>query len=81
MDIRKELGDRKKLIDSWLEDAIPGVDPYAKLLGTDNYRPGFGKGKVLNIDGIGQDKKAEINFENGGVKKLLLRLAKLKLLS
>jgi len=41
----------------------------------------FGKGKVLNIDGIGQDKKAEINFENGGVKKLLLRFAKLKLLS
>jgi geranylgeranyl diphosphate synthase type II len=34
MDIRKELGDRKKLIDSWLEDAIPSVDPYAKLLGT-----------------------------------------------
>tara|TARA_R100001369_G_scaffold22674_1_gene41284 strand:+ start:40812 stop:43004 length:2193 start_codon:yes stop_codon:yes gene_type:complete len=41
----------------------------------------FGKGKVLNIDGIGQDKKAEIHFENGGVKKLLLRFAKLKLLS
>jgi DNA helicase-2/ATP-dependent DNA helicase PcrA len=41
----------------------------------------FGKGKVLNIEGIGQDKKAEINFENGGVKKLLLRFAKLKLLS
>lgn len=41
----------------------------------------FGKGKVLNIDGIGQDKKAEIHFENGGVKKLLLRFAKLKVLS
>ncbi|UAB86272.1 UvrD-helicase domain-containing protein [Zunongwangia sp. SCSIO 43204] len=41
----------------------------------------FGKGKVLGIEGIGQDKKAEINFENGGIKKLLLRFAKLKLLS
>ena len=41
----------------------------------------FGKGQVLKIDGIGQDKKAEINFENGGIKKLLLRFAKLKLLS
>lgn len=41
----------------------------------------FGKGKVLKIEGIGQDKKAEINFENGGIKKLLLRFAKLKLLS
>ncbi|HSP11491.1 MAG TPA: UvrD-helicase domain-containing protein [Salegentibacter sp.] len=41
----------------------------------------FGKGKVLSIDGVGQDKKAEIDFENGGIKKLLLRFAKLKLLS
>ena len=41
----------------------------------------FGKGKVLKIEGVGQDKKAEIDFENGGIKKLLLRFAKLKLLS
>jgi DNA helicase-2/ATP-dependent DNA helicase PcrA len=38
----------------------------------------FGKGIVVNIEGVGQDKKAEIDFENGGVKKLLLRFAKLK---
>ncbi len=41
----------------------------------------FGKGKVLKINGIGQDKKAEIDFENGGIKKLLLKFAKLKVLS
>ena len=41
----------------------------------------FGTGKVLKIEGVGQDKKAEIDFENGGIKKLLLRFAKLKLLS
>lgn len=40
----------------------------------------FGKGKVLKLEGIGQDKKAEINFENGGIKKLLLRFAKLDVL-
>lgn len=40
----------------------------------------FGKGHVMKIDGVGQDKKAEINFENGGIKKLLLRFAKLKVL-
>ena len=39
----------------------------------------FGKGKVLNLEGKGQDIKAEINFENGGLKKLLLRFAKLKI--
>jgi DNA helicase-2/ATP-dependent DNA helicase PcrA len=37
----------------------------------------FGKGKVLKIEGVGSDVKAEINFEHGGVKKLLLRFAKL----
>jgi DNA helicase-2/ATP-dependent DNA helicase PcrA len=40
----------------------------------------FGKGEVLKIDGVGGDKKAEIRFENGGLKKLLLRFAKLKLI-
>jgi ATP-dependent DNA helicase UvrD/PcrA len=37
----------------------------------------FGKGEVLKIEGTGADVKAEIKFENGGVKKLLLRFAKL----
>ncbi|MEW7278910.1 UvrD-helicase domain-containing protein [Aquimarina sp. 2201CG1-2-11] len=39
----------------------------------------FGIGKVLRIEGVGQDKKAEINFDKGGIKKLLLRFAKLKI--
>ncbi len=41
----------------------------------------FGKGKVLKIEGVGNDKKAEILFEKGDVKKLLLRFAKLEVLS
>ena len=40
----------------------------------------FGKGKVIKIEGVGGDMKAEINFENGGSKKLLLRFAKLKVI-
>ncbi|PRX54733.1 ATP-dependent helicase [Flagellimonas meridianipacifica] len=40
----------------------------------------FGKGKVLKIEGVGNDKKAEIQFEQGDVKKLLLRFAKLEIL-
>lgn len=40
----------------------------------------FGKGKILKIEGVGADTKAEINFDNGGLKKLLLRFAKLKVL-
>ena len=37
----------------------------------------FGRGRVVNLEGVGADKKAEINFEVGGLKKLLLRFAKL----
>ncbi|TRZ45202.1 ATP-dependent helicase [Robertkochia solimangrovi] len=40
----------------------------------------FGRGKVVRIEGIGNDKKAEINFEAGGLKKLLLRFAKLNVI-
>ena len=40
----------------------------------------FGRGKIATIEGVGADTKAEINFENGGLKKLLLRFAKLKVL-
>jgi len=41
----------------------------------------FGKGQVLKIEGVGNDKKAEIKFERGDIKKLLLRFAKLEVIS
>jgi len=41
----------------------------------------FGRGKVMKIEGVGHDKKAEILFDQGDVKKLLLRFAKLDVLS
>ncbi|MBS9464122.1 UvrD-helicase domain-containing protein [Flagellimonas sp. 389] len=40
----------------------------------------FGRGKVLKIEGVGNDRKAEIKFEKGDVKKLLLRFAKLEII-
>lgn len=40
----------------------------------------FGKGEVIKIEGVGADSKAEINFENDGTKKLLLRFAKLEII-
>ncbi|UCD60113.1 MAG: UvrD-helicase domain-containing protein [Flavobacteriaceae bacterium] len=40
----------------------------------------FGRGKVLRVEGAGNDKKAEIQFEKGDVKKLLLRFAKLEII-
>jgi len=40
----------------------------------------FGRGKVLRIEGAGNDKKAEIQFVKGDIKKLLLRFAKLEII-
>ncbi|KUF43470.1 ATP-dependent helicase [Myroides marinus] len=40
----------------------------------------FGKGVIINLEGVGADKKAEIRFDVGGIKKLLLRFAKLQVL-
>ena len=41
----------------------------------------FGTGEVVKIEGKGADLKAEIKFSNSGVKKLLLRFAKLEIVS
>ncbi|HLV39716.1 MAG TPA: UvrD-helicase domain-containing protein [Xanthomarina sp.] len=40
----------------------------------------FGKGEVVKIEGVGGDTKAEIKFDKGGIKKLLLRFAKLEVI-
>lgn len=40
----------------------------------------FGRGEVLQIEGDGNNRKAEIKFESGGTKKLLLSFAKLKII-
>ena len=40
----------------------------------------FGFGIVINLDGVGEGKKAEIEFEEFGKKMIVLRFAKLKLL-
>ena len=39
--------------------------------------PRFGRGVVKSLEGLGNDLKADIDFEHGGSKKLLLRFAQL----
>ena len=39
----------------------------------------FGRGIVIYTEGFGTDKKAEVNFESSGIKKILLTFAKYKL--
>ncbi|WP_139959475.1 ATP-dependent helicase [Flavicella sediminum] len=40
----------------------------------------FGKGEVLKMEGVGGDAKAEIRFEKEGLKKLILKFSKLKVI-
>jgi DNA helicase-2/ATP-dependent DNA helicase PcrA len=40
----------------------------------------FGKGQIVSMEGFGADRKAEIRFDVGGLKKLLLRFAKLEVI-
>lgn len=69
-------------IDSPLPKPIGGV-PVESM---DDFKPGvevfhdkFGLGKIVSVEGKGDDAKAEVMFEFGGLKKLVLRFAKLKL--
>ena len=40
----------------------------------------FGQGAVIALEGAGNDKKAQVNFDTGGLKNILLRFAKLTLI-
>ena len=42
------------------------------------YHETFGSGVVIGINGIGKDKKADILFEDCGLKKIILKYAKLR---
>ena len=55
------------------------VDPNLEVGSLVNHTR-FGRGKVIKIEGAGNDKKAEIMFDKGDIKKLLLRFAKLEVL-
>jgi DNA helicase-2/ATP-dependent DNA helicase PcrA len=41
----------------------------------------FGRGVVVQLKGAGADKSAEIKFDVGGLKTLLLRFTKLQIIS
>lgn len=81
---RKYIDDPQPTIRKLRAVESASASPVKKMPTDERLAPGavvmhdrFGKGKVLAIDGAGQDKKAEIDFEIGGIKKLLLRFARL----
>ena len=56
-------------------------DPAALQTGMQVQHPKFGRGKVLAVEGAGPNKKATVFFNAIGKKSLLLRFAKLKIVS
>ncbi len=64
------------------------VDPNFVPDDTSNLKEGmavehqrFGKGKVVVIEGSGDGKKATVEFEDSGIKQLILKYAKIKIIA
>ena len=73
----------KKLRKIQSENKVTSSSPESLIalpIGTQVEHQRFGKGVVTEVDGVGNDKKATINFKGSGEKKLLLRFAKLKII-
>jgi DNA helicase-2/ATP-dependent DNA helicase PcrA len=73
----------KKLRKIESENKVTSSSPESLIalpIGTQVEHQRFGKGVVTEVDGVGNDKKATINFKGSGKKKLLLRFAKLKII-
>ena len=51
------------------------------IIGNVVFHERFKRGVVVSIEGAGDNKKAEIRFDKFGIKKLLLRFSKLKIIS
>jgi DNA helicase II / ATP-dependent DNA helicase PcrA len=55
------------------------ANPTEIIVGMEVIHSRFGKGKVLSIEGVGENSKATVFFPSAGQKQLLLKFAKLEL--
>lgn len=53
------------------------IDANQVIPGMIIFHPTFGTGKVINLEGLGVQKKAKVAFTEGGTRVLLLKFAKL----
>ncbi|MDR3330717.1 MAG: UvrD-helicase domain-containing protein [Endomicrobium sp.] len=81
----KYNGDDYTYLQSYYE-MIKGIQPYKPTENNNPYKMGtmvfhkfFGKGKIIEINGIGNDLKIVVLFETGQCKKLLAKIANLAL--
>ncbi len=70
-----------KLRESGASQQFNGDDPMMIQPGMTVEHQRFGQGKVLKIEGIPPNLKATVFFQNAGQKQLLLKFAKLKIVS
>jgi DNA helicase-2/ATP-dependent DNA helicase PcrA len=56
------------------------TDPTTIVAGMQVTHERFGAGKVLNVEGDGQNRKATVFFQSAGQKQLLLKFARLKVI-
>ncbi|MCB0376120.1 MAG: ATP-binding domain-containing protein, partial [Sinomicrobium sp.] len=70
----------RKLTDTERNPAAPDENLYRLSVGMHVEHSSFGRGEVISVEDSGNNKKAEIRFENGQQKKLLLRFARLKII-
>jgi len=78
---QKQLQKLRKIKPTSVQPAAESATLYADLsVGVKVNHERFGTGVVQSIEGIGVNKKAEILFESGGIKKLLLKFAKLQII-
>jgi len=74
----KPLG-KKKLVTENISENIEGFKDLK--IGDYIIHNRFGKGKVIETEGVRFDKKAEVKFDTSGVKKILLKFAKYEITS
>jgi DNA helicase II / ATP-dependent DNA helicase PcrA len=66
--------------DSQLPDDEPGPGGDGLSIGAKVVHPTFGRGIVRRREGRGDNAKAWVNFERGGIKLLVLKFANLRLI-
>lgn len=59
------------------ESKLRPANPNEIVPGMVIFHPTFGPGKVINLEGLGVNKKAKVAFAEQGIKTLLLKFAKL----
>tara|TARA_B110000003_G_scaffold56724_2_gene56812 strand:+ start:23791 stop:26112 length:2322 start_codon:yes stop_codon:yes gene_type:complete len=78
---QSQLSKLKRLYNIQNPNIISNKTSIKLVIGMEVSHGRFGKGKVLSVEGSGNDKKAAINFQGFGVKNLLIRFAKLTILN